>query len=251
MGGPSRVFIVEEIRRCAAENGGVPLGRARFRTATGIREADWIGKYWPRWGDALVEAGFEPNELQGVRQSDEELLAALARLTRDLGHYPSNPEVRLQRQVDPNFPSHNTFANRLGTRPTQIRKLAAFVGAHPEFAPVAALLQPQLDEAAPQGDHEENGGSPETSSTFGHVYLLKLGKHYKIGRSNAFGRRERELAIQMPERAVTVHVITTDDPVGIERYWHQRFADRRVRPDAEWFLLERDDVAAFKRRAFQ
>jgi hypothetical protein len=35
------------------------------------------------------------------------------------------------------------------------------------------------------------------------------------------------LAIQLPERAEQIHAIKTDDPVGIERYWHQRFADRR------------------------
>jgi hypothetical protein len=46
-------------------------------------------------------------------------------------------------------------------------------------------------------------------------------------------------------------VIKTDDPVGIERYWHQRFADKRVRPDAGWFDLSAADLAAFKRRTYQ
>ena len=83
---------------------------------------------------------------------------------------------------------------------------------------------------------------------FGFVYLLRSGRNYKLGRTNSFGRRERELALQLPERAQTVHVFKTDDPVGIERYWHMRFADRRK--NGEWFELTSDDVTAFNRREF-
>jgi len=39
----SRDHILAEIRRTAAANGGVPLGRSRFATETGIREHDWSG----------------------------------------------------------------------------------------------------------------------------------------------------------------------------------------------------------------
>jgi len=81
---------------------------------------------------------------------------------------------------------------------------------------------------------------------FGSVYLLKgPGRRYKIGRTNAFGRRRRELSIQLPFDTRKVHVIETDDPVGVESYWHQRFAAKRI--NSEWFELEAADVAAFKR----
>jgi hypothetical protein len=59
-----REHILEEIRRTTKENGGKPLGSRRFADATGIRESEWRGKLWARWGDALTEAGFAANQLQ-------------------------------------------------------------------------------------------------------------------------------------------------------------------------------------------
>ena len=107
----TREHILSEIERTAEENGGSPLGKARFKEATGIGEADWLGKYWARWGDALVEAGYEPNALQGPRDEDE-ILVCLARFAEEIGHFPVMSEIRLRARNDPKFPWHNTFRRR-------------------------------------------------------------------------------------------------------------------------------------------
>ena len=76
--------ILQEIKRTAKSNDGVPLGSRRFETATGIKESEWLGKLWARWGDALREAGFAPNQLQSAYDKTE-LLERYAKLAQELG----------------------------------------------------------------------------------------------------------------------------------------------------------------------
>lgn len=236
--------ILSEILRTAEQNGGKPLGRVRFATETGIRESDWSGRYWTRWGDAVRESGLEPNRKQ-VRSDDDANLERLAREARRLGHLPMRRELQLRRREDDSFPSVGVF-DRLGSKRALARRLARYCEEHPDYADVLEIVQPLLDAEEEPGASSDNAG--EVVPEYGFVYLLKSGRHYKLGRTNSLGRREYELAIKLPEPADTVHVIKTDDPVGIERYWHLRFADRRE--NGEWFELTQADVGAFKRRKF-
>lgn len=96
--------ILGEIGRTAEANGGVPLGRQRFLAETGIRVSDWSGRFWITWSDAVREAGYEPNAKQAAFK-DDWLLERLARLARELGHYPVMPELRMKAREDPEFPA--------------------------------------------------------------------------------------------------------------------------------------------------
>lgn len=236
----TKKHIIEEIQRTATENDGKPLGRNRFLQETGIREGDWLGRYWARWGDAVAEAGFQPNTLM-ERTDDDFALELLAIETRRLGHMPTYAELRMRRRQDQNFPATGVY-ERLGPKAKLAERLATFCKERPEFADIQELIEPLLGVV----EEEEAEVADDAEAEDGFVYLLKSGRHYKLGRTNSLGRRGYELAIQLPERATEVHAIRTDDPAGIENYWHKRFADKRK--NGEWFELSAADVRAFKRR---
>lgn len=236
--------ILEEIKRTAHENNGAPLGMARFFQETGIKTTDWHGKFWARWGDAIREAGLEPNQLKKAFD-DTELIGKLISFIRELGRFPVRGEFKLKSQSDKDFPSHSVFARR-GSKQQLAKKLLAYCDQRKGYEDVVTLCIPiAANPMSPAADDVE----PDTNeAAIGFVYLMKSGRYYKLGRSNAAGRREYELSIQMPEKLTTVHVIRTDDPVGIEAYWHQRFQAKRQ--NGEWFDLDAAEIKAFKRRKF-
>lgn len=237
-------FILREIKRTAKANGGVPLGKEKFARETGIKDTDW-NKLWVRWSDAVRDAGYEPNKLSTAYEPSE-LLERLVSLMRELKRFPVRAELKMKARQERGFPSHTVF-DRFGRKRDLAVAVMKHVEGREEYEDIIAMCRAVLEVAVPE-DEDDEGPGDLTVETFGDVYLLKSGRYYKLGRSNAFGRREREIALQLPEKANTVHVIRTDDPVGIEAYWHNRFDARRK--NGEWFELTSEDVKAFKRRKF-
>jgi len=136
--------ILQEIKRTAAKNGGAPLGTALFEAETGIRTADWCGIHWARWGDALREAGFEPNQMRGAYKA-EHVLQKFAELAQELGRIPVKAECAMKRKRDPNFPSFNVFA-RFGSKADLIRELSQFCRSSEGFDAVLAMCEEQLQQ---------------------------------------------------------------------------------------------------------
>jgi len=232
--------ILAEIKRIARECGGIPPGKQKFETETGIGESSWSGRFWARWGDALREAGFSPNAWQ-VPHEKEFLIQSYVRLIRELGRFPVKRELSLKRKSDLTFPASTTFA-RLGSKSIAAKQIMDYCRTRAGYEDVIKICEPVAI------DSKKDDVKREDEAEIGFVYLLKSGRHYKIGRSNSAGRREYELAIQLPDKVVNVHTIRTDDPAGIEAYWHNRFAAKRR--GGEWFNLDAADVNAFRRRKF-
>jgi hypothetical protein len=65
--------ILEEIKRIALDNGGQAPGMQAFARITGVKKSDWYPHIWLRWGDAVTEAGYAPNQFQ-TRTSDDALI---------------------------------------------------------------------------------------------------------------------------------------------------------------------------------
>ena len=238
---PDKGTILAEIRRLSERSGGRPPGQDVFAKATGIGAHHWKGVFWRRWSEAQAEAGLAPNKFGG-RTDDAFVLDHYLALVKRLDAVPVDADLRLARRRDPSFPSTDVF-RRLGDKRALLRRAVAFCEGRGDMVSVRDLL---LAEAGKPMPTQPACVPPKVA---GYVYLIRSGKYYKIGRTNASGRRLRELAIQLPQKPRTIHVVETDDPEGIEGYWHRRFAAKRQ--DGEWFLLSEDDVRAFRWRKYQ
>lgn len=242
----TKEHILSEIKRTAHENGGIPLGIALFNEATGIRREDWYGIFWPRWSDAQIEAGLAPNRFSSPKFDETWILHILIDYIRALGHFPTKPEFKIKKYNDSEFPSIFTFQRHLGTKLQMIEKVLDYCKANEGYEDIIEICLPLRGSI--KANEESSESISDVTPTTGHVYLLKHDKVYKIGKSIDASRRYKEIKIQMPHKTEEIHVIETDDPSGIEAYWHNRFKDKRLK--GEWFKLSADDVRAFKKRKF-
>lgn len=232
--------IIQQIHEITKVDG-TPPGRQRFEKVTGIKRHVWYGKHWAKWGDALLEAGYNSNRMKKAYPK-EELLKYYLNFVQELQKIPSDGELRIRRTNDSNFPSYNTFQRELGSKENLLTALLEFAKSEPAPEDIIQLIISSI-KAAPSKPQEK-----KLNTTIGYIYIIRSGEFFKIGRSNDFDRRLREIKTKLPEECELIHVIETDDPEGIEVYWHNRFKNHRAK--GEWFKLSNDDVKALRKRKF-
>lgn len=235
-----RQEIIRQIQKLAADNDGQAPGQKKFAAETGIKDHIWRGKYWRGWSEALVEAGFAPNEWQGAYE-ESAMLLKITELAKRLQRFPKTIDLTFEANHQPDFPSANSIKRRwnmvelavaIATHGKQIGDEAVVVLANDYLATSAKLTVGKSEDVLPD-------------EPTGYVYMYRYGTDYKIGHTKSLNKRARQIQIELPAETVLIHAILTDDPVGIESYWHKRFTEKRTR--GEWFKLSKSEIAAFKR----
>jgi len=229
--------ILDEIKRTAKENGGKPLGIARFEKETGVNKYDW-GRYWSRFGDLLQEAGFMPNQF-GDAYADEFIIEKMIGLIRKLGKFPTHGELRIEKNSNSSFPHAATLFDTKERKVELAVKIVEWCMGKEGYDDIIGFCRPITE-----GQNKKEALNEVSAKVLGEVYLFKSGRYYKIGKTNDTVRRGSELRVQLAEVPNLIHSIRTDDPSGVEAYWHKRFETKRM--NGEWFDLTAADIKAFK-----
>lgn len=235
--------VIRRIRQLSAA-GKSHVGYRTFLAETGVKDR-WLRTqdWYSGWNSLLAEIGLTTQQFRTTRTPPEYIAKAVAALIARNGRWPTDDDIRKERKRDLTFPSESgvTAQRRSGKL---ARLLVELGSADEQYAEVAAIAKRHAKAPEPL-----SADGPD-ERVKGYVYLLRSGRSYKIGKSNDPSRRYREVRLELPEETHQVHTISTDDPAGIEAYWHQRFAARRIR-NTEFFNLVGEDVRAFKRRKYQ
>ncbi|MFA5554482.1 MAG: GIY-YIG nuclease family protein [Phycisphaerae bacterium] len=240
----NKKHIIDEIIRAAKENNGKPLGVQKFERITGIKRSDWFGVYWTKWGDAIKEAGFKPNEFQSAYDQNK-LIEYVITLIREIKKFPTTGEIRLKSHDTPEFPSHDVFSRRLGKKYEMAQKILDYCKSNSGYEDIIEICEKVLDSSEKP---EREVDFEEAEPRFSYVYLMKSGQYYKIGKGDCVEKRNYEIGIKLPEELKIIHKIKTNHPFEAESYWHEVFKDKRKK--GEWFNLSSSDVKDFSRRKF-
>ena len=235
--------VLKVISALAATNGG-RIGVRAFCNATGQSQR-WLRNqpWFTSWNGLLEELGLPTRGFLVPKTPPEIIARAVAELSARLGRWPTDDDLNRERALNKAFPSPSIIQPL--RRSGELAKLVVAACESEESLRSAAHLA-----RARLTPFDVTTVDSLDEKVKGYVYMLKSGRHYKIGKTNNVARRYKEVRLELPQETHRIHAIETDDPSGIETYWHQRFALKRVK-GTEFFALDPVDLRAFKRRKYQ
>ena len=88
-------------------------------------------------------------------------------------------------------------------------------------------------------------GNEKQKSIPGFIYIVKVGKYFKIGRAKNFVERFKCYITENPEKAEIMFCKKVDNYIEAEKILLKEFSSKRFR--GEWFRLSRADVERAKK----
>lgn len=239
----TREFILKKIKRWSSENDNkTPGQKAFFRWVGGIGIYDLKRLGWTYYGELVKEAGLTPNKFDKTKYTKGQLCEIFLGVMREKNVWPSRSILDVKHLQDSNFPESSTFYKKLGRVKQLSETILDYAESNKEFDDVIEICKEAYQKFKGK---DIIGDLTGKEPIHGWVYLIKHGsrEEYRVGQTYDSVRREKEIRIQLPERAVEVHKIETVDPVGVEAYWLNRFSSKRMNGD--WFKLTSADVKEF------
>lgn len=241
--------LCEHLRRVARENGGQPPGESRFYREAKLTKDNLWDVGIRSYGDLCELAGLPRNRLR-QKMTPDQLFEPLALLAAKINRFPDHTDREIARRGDATFPSYEAYRTAQDEKGAIEHQLLDWCRSRPEHSAALAIVQLHVSQ---QDDHPQQLRQTRKKVN-GYVYLMRYGnsgRDYKLGMTEQVLRRHAQISGMFPGNLRIVHVIETDDPAGIERYWKRRFERTRIQDKDEIFRLTLDDIAAFKWRKYQ
>lgn len=228
--------IIKRIRQEASKRGGRVSYRV-FLDETGIKDK-WLRgqQWWAGWNALLLEAGLETRLFRKPSTPLDAVVEVVASLVVQLGRWPTDDDFRRARSRDKSFPSLKVVS--------RFRSSGALAEGIIDLAEREDRFAAALPIAKARATEESTVSA--TPKVKGYVYMIRSGRRFKIGKETTAGARQAAAGTWL-ENPEVVHRITTEDPDGVERYWHARFKQQGKHVKGELFALSAYDVAVFKR----
>lgn len=237
--------IIKELQKYAKELGNKTPSEKNVYENTSIGIMD-RRKYWANYGELVQEAGLTPNTFDKTKYTDKQLFKFLIEVIREKKKWPTRGILEVKHHNNPSFPDYSTFTRKFGLTNAIAQAVLNHVKDRKGFEDIIGICNSIIEKS------EENDESISVNG-IGYVYLLKStlrnATAYKIGRTKDIESRKAQLR-QPSNVDELLHYIETDDPIGVEKYWHNRFEQKRLypqKPKDEWFKLTPSDVKVFKR----
>lgn len=226
--------IVNEYKKLKARIGRPPDSKTFYSDSPVSRAAAELAFGSKAFSKIQKAAGDKPREFRHPGRSLDEFFEQYGSVVREFQGIPKEADWKHRRLK----PTPSGYRKKLGLRWSQMPgAFLEWAALKPEWADVVEICR--------SAQATETSDAPAVPDSSGYVYLMRSGKFHKIGRSKSPEKRGYEVGLKVPDDIKTVHVIKTDDPAGVEAYWHNRFKDKHKR--GEFFELSPQDVRAFKR----